>query len=92
MNKKELQEQGFKYIVTQNCKSKTEIWARFSGWEDIIQYYYYFPNEDITNPAIMTINYTQLQMFELMNKTMNVDFFNKDIKYDKNNIWFRKEN
>ena len=46
MTKQELIEQGFKYIATQNCEQKTEVWARFTGWEDAIQYWYYFPEID----------------------------------------------
>lgn len=93
MNKQELKEKGFKYIATQNCDSNIEVWARFSGWKDVIQYHYYYPKENTTvNPAVMTINYTQLQMFDYMNKVLNVDFFNKDIEYDKDNVWFREDN
>lgn len=53
MTKKELIEQGFKYIATQNCEKKTEVWARFSGCKDAIQYYYYFPSGDMTSPIIL---------------------------------------
>lgn len=43
MTKQELIEQGFKYIATQNCAQKTEVWARFTGWKDAIQYWYLLP-------------------------------------------------
>ena len=46
MTKQELIEQGFKYIATQNCEQKTEVWAKFTGYEDMIQYWYYFPETD----------------------------------------------
>ena len=38
MTKQELIEQGFKYIATQNCEQKTEVWARFMGWEYAIDF------------------------------------------------------
>ena len=52
MTKQELIEQGFKYIATQNCEHKTEVWARFTGLEDMIQYWYYFPKTDQTNTVM----------------------------------------
>ena len=36
MTKKELLDSEFKYISTQNNDAKTELWAKFSGWEDAI--------------------------------------------------------
>lgn len=94
MTKKELIEQGFKYIATQNCEEKTEVWARFSGWEDAIQYYYYFPSGDMTSPIIMTIAYVgQLDMFAQMRDKMQMDWLNRvDVNnFDKTQIWSDKQ-
>lgn len=94
MTKKELIGQGFKYIATQNCEAKTEIWARFSGWDDVIQYYYYFPNDDMTSPTVMTITYVgQLDMFAQMRDKMQMDWLNRvDVNnFDKTQIWSDKQ-
>ena len=82
MTKQELIEQGFKYIATQNCAQKTEVWARFTGWEDAIQYWYYFPEIDQTNPgSVNVISFvSQLGLFEIMSDKMRGDFLKNDIK------------
>lgn len=89
MTKQELIEHGFKYIATQNCEQKTEVWARFTGWEDAIQYWYYFPETDQTNPgSVNVISFvSQLGLFEIMADKMRGDFLKNDIKYDSNCIW-----
>lgn len=89
MTKQELIEQGFKYIATQNCEQKTEVWARFTGWEDAIQYWYYFPEIDQTNPGnVNVISFvSQLGLFEIMADKMRGDFLKNDVKYDSNCIW-----
>ena len=89
MTKQELIEQGFKYIATQNCGQKTEVWARFRGLEDAIQYWYYFPEIDQTNPgSVNVISFvSQLGLFEIMSDKMRGDFINKSVKYDKDCIW-----
>ena len=89
MTKQELIEQGFKYIATQNCEQKTEVWARFTGWEDMIQYWYYFPEIDQTNlGSVNVISFvSQIGLFEIMADKMRGDFLKNDIKYDSNCIW-----
>lgn len=89
MTKQELIEQGFKYIATQNCEQKTEVWAKFSGWEDMIQYWYYFPETDQTNPGnVNTVSFVgQLGLFSIIQDKMRMDFLNKSVKYDKSCIW-----
>ena len=89
MTKQELIEQGFKYIATQNCGQKTEVWAGFTGWGDAIQYWYYFPEIDQTNPgSVNVISFvSQLGLFEIMADKMRGDFINKSVKYDSNCIW-----
>lgn len=89
MTKQELIEQGFKYIATQNCGQKTEVWARFTGWEDAIQYWYYFPEIDQTNPgSVNVISFvSQLGLFEIMADKMREDFIKNDVKYNSNCIW-----
>lgn len=56
MTKRELIDHGFKYIATQNCEAKTEVWAKFSGWDDVIQYYYYFPNDYMTSLTVRQLH------------------------------------
>lgn len=89
MTKQELIEQGFKYIATQNCEQKTEVWAKFTGCEDTIQYWYYFPEIDQTNPgSVNVISFVgQLGLFEIMADKMRGDFLNKRVKYDEGCIW-----
>lgn len=88
MTKQELIEQGFKYIATQNCEQKTEVWAKFTGYEDMIQYWYYFPETDQTNPGnVNTVSFVgQLGLFSIMQDKMRMDFLNKSVKYDKSCI------
>ena len=89
MTKQELIEQGFKYIATQNCEQKTEVWAKFTGWEDMIQYWYYFPDMDQTNPGnVNTISFVgQLGLFAIMQDKMRMDFLTKSVKYNENCMW-----
>lgn len=89
MTKQELIDQGFKYIATQNCEQKTEVWARFTGLEDVVQYWYYFPKTDRTNPGnVNVISFAgQLSLFEIMADKMYEDFFKNDVKYDESCIW-----
>lgn len=87
MTKKELLDSEFKYISTQNNDVKTELWAKFSGWEDAIQYYYYFPEEDKTSPIVMTTSFMQIEMFSQMRDSLRGDFLKQDIKYDSTQIW-----
>ncbi len=87
MTKGELLDSGFKYISTQNSDTKIELWAKFTGWEDAIQYIYYFPEENKTSPIVMTTSYMQLEMFAQMRDSLRVDFFKQDIKYDSTQIW-----
>ena len=89
MTKQELIEQGFKYIATQNCGQKIEVWARFTGYKDAIQYWYYFPEIDQTNPgSVNVISFvSQLGLFEIMAGKMRGDFLKNDVKYDSNCIW-----
>lgn len=87
MTKQQLIDNGFKYITTQSNDYKIEMWAKFSGYEDTIQYYYYYPNEDATSPNIQTVSYLQLDMFAQMRDEMRNDLLKQDIKFDKHGIW-----
>lgn len=91
MTKGQLLNSGFKHISTQNSDAKTELWAKFTGWEDAIQYYYYFPDEDKTSPIIMTISFMQLEMFSQIRDSLRVDFLKQDIQYDFNQIWTKQK-
>lgn len=91
MTKKELLDSKFKYISTQNSAAKTELWAKFTGWEDAIQYYYYFPEEDKTSPVAMTISFMQLEMFSQIRDSLRNDFLKQDIQYDFNQIWTKQK-
>lgn len=90
MTKTELIKNGFKHVSTQNCEIKTELWARFSGWEDTVQYYYYFPNEDQTSPIIMTTTYMQLEMFAQMRDSLRDNFLKDDIKYNSTQLFVKE--
>ena len=87
MNKQELVDNGFKYIATQNCEAKTEMWARFSGYEDTIQYYLYSPKEDMSISQIQTTSYLKLELFSKMRDAMRMDFLKQVEEYDKECIW-----
>ena len=88
MNKKELKKNGFKYIATQNNKAKIEVWAKFSGWEDVIQYYLYFPEEDKTNMTLSTISYSQLSLFEIMHDKLQNNFLKDNIVCKEDSFWY----
>ncbi|MEE1255624.1 MAG: hypothetical protein UHN47_03815 [Lachnospiraceae bacterium] len=88
MNKQELINQGYKYIASKNCDVKTEIWAKFTGYEDIISYVCYNPqNDTVIEKTRQTISYTHLDMMAQMRDKMREDFLKKDTKYDSSCIW-----
>jgi len=55
MNKEELVNNGFLYITDQES-TKSEIWAKFSGYKDVVLYFYYFEKEDSTDTSIPKIS------------------------------------
>ena len=88
MNKQSLIDNGYKYICTQNSKSKMELWARFNGYKDTIVYLYYIPETDmVLEQTRQTVPYTQLDMMAQMRDKMREDFLKLDVEYDKENIW-----
>jgi hypothetical protein len=88
MTKQELTNNGFKYISTHNCGQKTELWAKFTGYLDTIQYIYYLPNVDKTIPNnANTTSYLQIDMFAQIRDKMRNDFLKYDIQYDKEGTW-----
>lgn len=89
MTKSQLKEFGFKYICTQTNHSRTQVWAKFTGWKDSIQYYYYFPNIDDSS-ELQVISFQQLKIYEFMQHVLNVDLFNKDIEQDPENFWVQE--
>lgn len=90
MNKQTLKALQFKYIATCNDNRKTEVWAKFSGWEDVVQYYFYFPDTDSVSD-LMTMHYLRLNMYRLMFAGLSADFFNKGIEYNPQSFWSVKE-
>ena len=88
MNKQSLINNGYKYICTQNSKSKMELWAKFNGYKDTIVYLYYIPETDmVLEQTRQTVSYTQLDMMAQMRDKMREDFLKLDVEYDKENIW-----
>ena len=87
MTKQDLIDRKFKYMSTQNCINKTEVWAKFSGYEDVIHYCYYFPKEDTTSPIMITTYVSQLDMLAQMRDKLREDFLSLNIQYDKDCIW-----
>lgn len=88
MNKQSLINNGYKYICTQNSKSKMELWAKFNGYKDTIVYLYYIPETDmVLEQTRQTVPYTQLDMMAQMRDKMREDFLKLDVEYDKENIW-----
>lgn len=88
MNKQDLINGGYKHICTQNSKSKMELWARFSGYEDTIAYLYYRPETDTAlEQTKRCISYTQLDMMAQMRDKMREDFEKMDLEYNKEDIW-----
>lgn len=93
MNKQDLINQGYKYIATQNCDIKTEIWAKFTGYEDIISYICYNPKDDIAIESTrQTTSYTYLDMLAQMRDKMRENFLKEDVKYDNSCIWSENKN
>lgn len=91
MDKQDLINQGYKYIATQNCDIETEIWAKFTGYEDTISYVYYNPqNDTVIENTRQTISYTYLDMLAQMRDKMRENFLKEDIKYDNSCIWLEK--
>lgn len=88
MTKSEMIEQGYKYIATQNSASKLELWAKFSGYEDMVVYIYYNPQNDMAiNYTRNCISFLELDMMTQLRDALREDFIRKDIKYDVSCIW-----
>ena len=88
LNKQDLIDKGYKYICTQNSKSKMELWARFNRYKDTIVYLYYIPETDmVLEQTRQTVSYTQLDMMAQMRDKMREDFLKLDVEYDKDNFW-----
>lgn len=92
MNKQDLVNGGYRHICTQNSESKMELWAKFSGYQDIISYLYYMPETDVTlEQTKKCISYTQLDMMAQMRDKMREDFVKMDLEYNKEDIWKSNE-
>ena len=63
MTKEELKEQGFIYIST-NAINDMEVWARFTGYEDCIQYIDY--KEGTYTGDIQVTTFGRLCLFQNM--------------------------
>jgi len=88
MTKQELINQGYKYVATQNCDSKIELWAKFNGYMDTVTYLYYIPENDVAlDQTRQSISYLQLDMMAQMRDKMQEDFLKLDVEYDKSCIW-----
>jgi len=87
MTKQELKSNGYKYISTQNCGQKTELWAKFTGYLDTIQYCYYLPFKDIAIAGIQTTSYLTVDMLAQLRDGMRNEFLKQDIGFDKDVIW-----
>ena len=70
----ELKEEGFIYIAT-NVENDLEIWARFTGYLDCIQYVHH--KEGILTGDIEVITFGQLTLLEQM--------YHKMLQYPKIN-------
>ncbi len=83
--RQELEERGFKFI----CKNQDnlEVWAKFTGFEDNIQWTYY--REDIPICGIQTTDFNKINLFRNMFDKMNEEFLDKiyDNMKDDFNEW-----
>lgn len=90
MNKQDLINSRYEYICTQNSplsENKMELWAKFSGYQDMIIYLYYIPETDTTlDQPSQTISYAQLDMMAQMRDKMRKHSVKLDIEYDKENV------
>lgn len=88
MNKQDLIKNGYKHICTQNSKNEMELWAKFTGYQDVITYLYYVPESDVAlKQTEKCISYTQLDMMAQMRDKMSEDFVKMDLEYNKEDIW-----
>lgn len=65
--KEQLKEDGFIYIAT-NATNNIEVWAKFTGYEDCIQYIDY--KEGVYTGDIQVTTFGKLTLFENMYKKM----------------------
>jgi len=72
--KQQLTEEGFIYIAT-NVENDLEIWARFTGYLDYIQYIHH--KEEVLTGDIQVITFGRLALFEQM--------YHKMLQYPKVN-------
>ena len=85
----------FKYIAT-NLSNGIEVWARFTGYNDCIQYIYKKDGEQIGD--IMTTDFSRLVLEGTMLEKLRDDFIKQEIKmsakwnnYDTHLIWALEE-
>ena len=82
MTNQELKDSGYVYIAINQMG--LEVWAKFSGYEDVVQYIDQKEGEYTSD--IQTISFGKLCLFEMMLKTLNFkQFFQQDIKVE--NVW-----
>lgn len=91
--KQQLIDEGFKFIA-KNDKNDMEVWARFTKYQDNIQYLYF--KENVCTTDVMVISYNQLQLMGFMNKIMshyylkeNIQQYEEDVlsRWVNDNIW-----
>lgn len=88
MTKNEMINQGYKYIATQNCELKLELWAKFTGYEDMIAYIIYDQQEDrAIEQTEKCISYTELDMMAQLKDAMKEDLVRNNIRCNVNCMW-----
>jgi len=63
----------YKWMAIGKTSNGLTIKARFTGYEDMVQWNYFNDNEPIGN--VQTISYSQLSIFKAMHEGLNKDLF-----------------
>jgi len=74
--RQQLLDEGFKCILVMSAKhlkEPQEIWARFTGYKDTIQYVYH--KEYVFTSSIQVISYGNLCMFKKLCEGLNADAY-----------------
>lgn len=80
-NIEKLKAQGFKFITE---KRNIQVWAKFTGYEDCVQYVYVSNNNEIT---MEITNFSTLMLQHCLYEGLSKDFFKMDFSNSYQEIW-----
>ena len=89
MNKNDLINNGYRYIAKKNADPHIEVWAKFTGKGDEVEYCYYIPDMDaIDDETVQAVSFFEdIMMFTFMREKLTSDFARLGIEHRRENVW-----